>query len=88
MNWKKEYTIQEYNILYVNTLCYLRHWEKKFIFLFCVTQNRSQKEAYQYLVIIRKFIKNYDLSIENVLKKKGFYINWKIANRKEFDLSK
>lgn len=71
----KNYTPEEYNILYANTLAYLRNWQKKFIHLFVTTQNRSQKEAFEYLKIIKDFIKKYDLSIDVTLKRTWFYVN-------------
>lgn len=73
MQTKKTYTTEEYNVLYANTLAYLRFGQKKFIYLFCQTQNRNNKEAHLYLNTIKDFIKNYDLSIENTLKRIWFY---------------
>lgn len=67
-------TTEEYNVLYANTLCYLISWEKKFIYMLKASTKMDNKQAYQYLNILKQFIKDLELIYSKELKKFWFYL--------------
>lgn len=69
----KEYTAEQYNELYSNTLIYLLLWEKKFIYLLQASLNINKAESFKYLNIVKQFVKDLELSYGLALRKYNYW---------------